>query len=90
MTVQANDRDKEENGTVRFRFEPNSITPDSFPHTQYYPYFEIDDKGTIRTIASFDRERVSEYTAQVVAYDEGKPSLSSTYICHKNIFTENA
>lgn len=80
MTIRATDKDEGANGNVKFKFQPNSIEPNTFPDSQFYPYFEIDDKGTIRTRATFDREREDMYSGQVVAYDTGTPnSLSSMY-----------
>lgn len=78
MTIQANDKDAGNNGSVKFRLKENSVQPQNYPASNFYPYFEIDELGVVKTIAEFDREVVDSYTLEVVAYDLGTPSSKSS------------
>ena len=79
MTIQADDKDAGNNGSVRFRLKENSIQPQNYPDpTNFYPYFEIDETGVVKTRAMFDRETVDSYTLEVVAYDLGTPTAKSS------------
>lgn len=78
MTIQADDRDEGNNGSVKFRLKDNSIRPETFPTSNFYPYFEIDAQGVVTTRAQFDREMIDGYTLEVIAYDEGTPTSKSS------------
>ena len=79
MTIQADDKDAGNNGSVRFRLKESSIQPQNYPDpTNFYPYFEIDETGVVKTRAMFDRETVDSYTLEVVAYDLGTPTAKSS------------
>ena len=77
MMVRATDRDEGNNGTVKFRLKEDTTEPQGFPSELFYPYFAVDSSGAIRTTAIFDRERVDQYSLQVIAYDLGIPDSES-------------
>ncbi|UYV64337.1 FAT4 [Cordylochernes scorpioides] len=81
--VSAVDNDLGTNGTITYSFS-------SFVEKRYPGHFEIDPTyGRIITKIELDREAMELYELEVVASDQGNPSLTSTALIHLNILDVN-
>lgn len=70
IQVSASDRDEEDNRLIKYMLSDKDIKDGSFI---------IDSSsGVIRTNRGLDRETIAVYHLNVVAYDKGSPSLSTT------------
>ncbi|KAL8605282.1 hypothetical protein ACOMHN_031222 [Nucella lapillus] len=78
--VSATDDDAEENAIVLFRMHPR--------YEGRVPFKVITD-GVIKTNATLDRELRDRYEFAVVAYDLGRPALSSTVSVTVRVMDEN-
>nr|KAG5706313.1 hypothetical protein BaRGS_026095 [Batillaria attramentaria] len=78
--VSAKDDDAEENAIVLFRIHPND--------EGRVPFKVITD-GVIKTEAILDRETRERYTFDIVAYDLGKPQMTSTVRVTVNVTDVN-
>ncbi|KAH8853358.1 Protocadherin beta-1 [Schistosoma japonicum] len=75
--IVAIDKDANQNGKVNYKI----VWPNQF--RQYKNLFVLTENGKLIAKQSMDRERVPNgYTFTVIAFDSGKPSLSSTVKVH--------
>ncbi|KAG7240551.1 hypothetical protein INR49_026836 [Caranx melampygus] len=77
LTVSAEDPDLGINGTVSY-----SIVPGEIKHMDVNTYVSINQSGCIYSMRSFDHEYTSTFDFQVLARDNGNPSLWSTTTVH--------
>jgi len=68
---------------------PNSNISYSFKENVINDYFSIDSNGVIMNKVKFDREKIEKFIFNVVAFDQGQPSLSSTAQITLNILDLN-